>query len=54
MKRKHILKIALVSFFIVFTSGISLAQQATVTINQDSKIPTLLSLKKELEKDKVS
>lgn len=35
----------------VIFSESSVAQTATVTVNEDSKIPQLLQLKKELEKD---
>ncbi|MCW9037180.1 SPOR domain-containing protein [Altibacter sp.] len=39
------------SILILFLSGSALAQQATLTVNQDAKIATLLELKKSLEKD---
>ncbi len=44
-------KLLIVSILIVFSAEISFAQQATVTVNQDSKIPELLTLKKKLEKE---
>ena len=39
------------SLLFVFFADISLAQQATVTVHQDAKIPQLLELKKSLEKE---
>ncbi|WP_432412626.1 SPOR domain-containing protein [Rasiella sp. SM2506] len=51
MKKSHLFKIFIFSILLAFSSEISFAQQATVTVHQDSKIPELLHLKKELEKD---
>jgi SPOR domain len=51
MTKSHIFKLFIFSILIVFSAEISLAQVATVTIHEDSKIPELLNLKKELEKE---
>lgn len=51
MKAQHIFKILVFSFLTVFSSEIVQAQQGTVTIKQDGKIPELLTLKKSMEKD---
>jgi hypothetical protein len=51
MKKSHLFKIFIFSILLVFSAEISFAQQATVTVHQNSKIPELLNLKKELEKD---
>ncbi len=51
MKTAHIYKLVIVSILFTFLSKDSLAQQGEVTINQDPKIPNLLALKKNLEKD---
>jgi len=51
MKIQSIYKIFIFSALVLFFSGNMIAQQATVTISQDDKIPQLLSLKKNLEKD---
>tara|TARA_R100000935_G_scaffold13736_4_gene27449 strand:+ start:4795 stop:5184 length:390 start_codon:yes stop_codon:yes gene_type:complete len=51
MKKSYLFKIFIVSILIAISTEISFAQQATVTVNQDDKIPELLTLKKELEKD---
>jgi len=51
MKDQLIFKILIISFLTVFSSEMALAQQGTVTINQDGKIPELLTLKKSLEKN---
>jgi len=51
MLRIPLNKLLLISFLLVFSTHISMAQQATVTINQDEKIPALLAMKKNLEKD---
>ncbi|MAP53912.1 SPOR domain-containing protein [Altibacter sp.] len=40
-----------ISIIILFLYGSAMAQQATLTVNQDAKIATLLELKKSLEKD---
>ncbi|RMA65704.1 SPOR domain-containing protein [Ulvibacter antarcticus] len=51
MKLNVIAKLLLISILlIVFSENIS-AQSATVTIKEDSKIPQLLELKKQLEKE---
>ena len=44
-------KLLIFSFLMLIISEKSIAQQATVTINQDAKITQLLELKKGLEKD---
>ncbi|MAZ73849.1 MAG: translation initiation factor IF-2 [Flavobacteriaceae bacterium] len=51
MKKSHILNLFIFSILLLVSSEILVAQQATVTVHQDSKIPELLNLKKELEKD---
>ncbi len=43
-------KLFIVSILMIFISSKSIAQSATLTVNQDSKITQLLELKKELEK----
>jgi hypothetical protein len=44
-------KLFIFSVLFVFIAENAIAQTATVTIHQDSKIPELLSLKKRLEKE---
>lgn len=44
-------KLFIISILIVIFSENLVAQPATVTINEDAKIPQLLELKKQLEKD---
>ncbi len=51
MRLSTIHKLFIISILLVFTSEIAVAQQASVTVNQDSKIPKLLKLKKSLEKE---
>lgn len=51
MKIYHIYKLFIISILLLLNSGNCIAQQGTVTVNQDSKIPKLLSLKKSLEKE---
>lgn len=51
MKKLHVFKILIVSILLSLSTEILVAQQATVTVNQDANIPKLLHLKKELEKD---
>ncbi|MCW5518887.1 SPOR domain-containing protein [Aureitalea sp. L0-47] len=51
MRSLHIYKSFIFSLLFILFSEISLGQQATVTVNQDSQIPKLLMLKKGLEKD---
>jgi hypothetical protein len=51
MKFYHIYKIFIFSILIAFFSESSIAQQATVTIDQDANIPKLLALKKDLESE---
>ncbi|RDK88177.1 SPOR domain-containing protein [Marinirhabdus gelatinilytica] len=51
MKKQHTLNIFIFSILLVFAITDVVGQQATVTVNQDAKIPELLDLKKELEKD---
>lgn len=51
MNSQTLFKLFIASILIAFTSGKSIAQSATLTVNQDSKITPLLILKKELEKE---
>ncbi|MDX1461711.1 MAG: SPOR domain-containing protein [Marinirhabdus sp.] len=51
MKNRNPFKALIVVILICCATEISLAQQATVTVNQDDRIPELLSLKKSLEKE---
>ncbi len=51
MKTQHTFKILIISILLTFSSEITFAQQATVTVNQDSKITQLLDLKMALEKE---
>ena len=51
MNSHTIFKLFVTSILIVFTAGKSIAQSATLTVNQDSKITPLLMLKKDLEKE---
>jgi len=51
MKAPLLFKILIISFLAVFSSEIAQAQQGTITIEQDGKIPQLLTLKKSLEKN---
>jgi hypothetical protein len=51
MRLSGIHKLFIFSIILIFTSEITVAQQASVTVNQDSKIPQLLKLKKSLEKE---
>ena len=44
-------KLFIASILMVFISSKCIAQSATLTVNQDSKITSLLMLKKELEKE---
>ncbi|MBX2827761.1 MAG: SPOR domain-containing protein [Flavobacteriaceae bacterium] len=44
-------KLLILTLFLTLISVSGQAQTATVTINQDEKIPQLLELKKEMEKD---
>ncbi len=50
MKQRTFLKLFIASILMIFISGKAVAQSATLTVNQDSKITQLLELKKELEK----
>jgi len=43
-------KLVVFSILLIFISGKTIAQSATLTVNQDAKITQLLELKKELEK----
>mgnify|MGYP002795127846 CR=1 FL=1 len=43
-------KLFIASILMIFISSKSIAQSATLTVNQDSKLTLLLELKKELEK----
>ena len=51
MKTSNAFKIFGISLLVIFFTENALAQQGTVTVQQDSKIPELLSLKKNLEKE---
>ncbi|HET8803738.1 MAG TPA: SPOR domain-containing protein [Aequorivita sp.] len=51
MNSQTLFKLFIASILIAFTSGKSIAQSATLTVNQDSKITPLLMLKKDLEKE---
>lgn len=50
MKAPHLFNTLIFSILLVIISEKSMAQQATVSINQDAKITELLDLKKTLEK----
>lgn len=50
MRFQHLFKILIFSILAALFSENTLAQQASVTVNQDDKIPELLTLKKRLEK----
>ncbi len=51
MKLQYTFKLLIFSILITVSTGCVFAQQATVTVQQDAKIPQLLELKKSLEKD---
>lgn len=51
MKVHHLFNTLIFSILLIFISEKGLAQQATVSINQDAKITELLDLKKTLEKE---
>ena len=51
MKLQIASKLFIASILIIFISGNSIAQSATLTVNQNPKITQLLNLKKELEKE---
>ena len=51
MKSTFLFKVFIVSILLCISSELSFGQQAVVTVNQDDKIPQLLTLKKELEKE---
>ncbi|KAA3621409.1 MAG: SPOR domain-containing protein [Flavobacterium sp.] len=51
MRLSHFHKLFIFSILICFSVNNITAQQATVTVNQDAKIPQLLELKKSLEKE---
>lgn len=51
MKFRNVFNLLIISFLMLVTTHSTNAQEGTVTINQDSKIPKLLTLKKSLEKD---
>ena len=51
MNSKTFSKLFIASILMVFIAGRSLAQSATLKVNQDSKITQLLKLKKDLEKE---
>ena len=51
MNHQPSFKAFIISLLLILTVQIGWSQNATVTVNEDPKIPKLLSLKKELEKD---
>ena len=51
MKFRNVFNLLIISFLLLVTTHTADAQEGSVTINQDSKIPKLLTLKKSLEKD---
>jgi hypothetical protein len=51
MKVTAFYNIFIFSFLLVLTASNTIAQNATVTVNQDARIPKLLELKKSLEKE---
>ena len=51
MKIQFISNLIIANILLMLFSGKSLAQQAELTVHQDPKIPELLNLKKELEKE---
>lgn len=51
MKFKTHIPLLLLVLFVLFSSEMATAQSATVTVNQDVKIPRLLEMKKALEKE---
>jgi hypothetical protein len=51
MNSKTLSKLFIASILLIFFSAKSIAQSATLTVNQDPQITQLLKLKKDLEKD---
>lgn len=51
MNTQALPKLFIISVLLIFFTKNLLAQQATVTVNEDAKISQLLELKKQLEKD---
>ena len=51
MKNTSLYKLLIASFLVMFSVEMMVGQRATVTVNQNEKIPQLLELKKELEKE---
>lgn len=51
MKKSFLFKALIVSILLCISLETLVAQQAVVTVNQDGKIPELLTLKKQLEKE---
>ncbi|SRX52984.1 SPOR domain-containing protein [Aequorivita sp. CIP111184] len=51
MNSQNVFKLFIASILIISISGKTLAQTATLTVNQDPKITQLLELKKNLEKE---
>lgn len=51
MRVRQFCKLFIISILVLFFSEKISAQQATVTVQQDAKIPELLELKKDLEKN---
>ncbi len=51
MKPLPVYKLFILSILLLFSAEVTFGQQGTVTVNQDAKIPELLTLKKRLEKE---
>jgi len=51
MKRLNIKNLCILSICLISFSSLSYAQEGTISINQDEAIPTLLELKKEINKN---
>ncbi|PKA83242.1 sporulation related protein [Ulvibacter sp. MAR_2010_11] len=47
----HKYNLFIFSILLIFSVKVAIGQQGTVTVNEDSKIPQLLTLKKSLEKE---
>ena len=51
MKLQSIYKLFTISLLLIISTECTFAQTATITVEENAKIPQLLALKKELEKD---